>query len=54
MTPREILASHSAGDLFGGLPANRVGDAERRYMAEILDSGFSNKGESAGMLRRLE
>ncbi len=54
MTPRDILASHSAEDLFSRLPANRVGEAERRYMAEVLDAGFSNKGESAGALRRLE
>ena len=54
MTPHEILASHSVEELFAQLPPNRVGEAERRYLAEILDAGFSNKGESAGMLGRLE
>jgi perosamine synthetase len=54
MTPRAIVASHTPEDLFSHLPANRVGEADRRHMAEVLDAGFTNKGESAGMLRRLE
>lgn len=41
-------------EIFGHLPPNRCGDAERRYMAEVLDAGFSNKRESANMLSRFE
>ncbi|MBN2311588.1 MAG: DegT/DnrJ/EryC1/StrS family aminotransferase [Candidatus Hydrogenedentes bacterium] len=41
-------------ELFSHLPANRCGEAERRYLNEICEAGFSNKGESAGMIRRFE
>ena len=40
--------------IFSHLPANRCGEADRRYMNEVLDAGFSNKHESAGMLGRFE
>jgi len=42
-----------AETIFGHLPPNRCGEADRRYMAEVLDDGFGNR-ESAGMLRRFE
>ena len=41
-------------EIFRHLPANRCGEADRRYMSEVLDAGFSNKGEAADMLRRFE
>ena len=42
-----------ADELFSHLPANRVGDADRRYMDELFTAGFGNF-ESAGMLERFE
>lgn len=42
-----------AKDLFSHLPANRVGEADRRYMQELFEDGFGNR-ESAGMLGRFE
>jgi perosamine synthetase len=42
-----------AETLFSRLPPNRCGEADRRYMAEVLDDGFGNR-ESAGMLKRFE
>jgi perosamine synthetase len=42
-----------AVELFSHLPANRCGEADRRYMNEVLDAGFGN-WESADMVGRLE
>ncbi len=41
-------------EIFSHLPPNRCGEADRRYMDEILESGFSNRRESAEMLKRFE
>ena len=41
-------------EIFRQLPPNRYGEADRRYMDEVLDDGFSNKKESANMLSRFE
>jgi len=40
-------------DIFPHLPANRTGEADRRYMAQVLDDGFGNR-ESAHMVGRFE
>jgi perosamine synthetase len=40
-------------EIFAHLPPSRVGEADRRYMNEILDAGFGN-WESAEMLARFE
>jgi len=40
-------------ELFNRLPDNRCGQADRRYMNEVLDDGFGNR-ESANMLTRFE
>ena len=48
------MQSSDPEDLFNRLPDNRCGEADRRYMQEVLDAGFSNKGESADMLARFE
>ena len=40
-------------EIFSHLPANRCGEADRRYMNEVLDDGFGNR-ESARMLERFE
>ena len=40
-------------EIFGHLPPNRCGEADRRYMNEVLDDGFGNR-ESAHMLERFE
>jgi len=40
-------------EIFSHLPPNRCGEADRRYMAEVLDDGFGNR-ESAHMVGRLE
>ncbi len=45
MTPQEI---------FSQLPRNRVGEADRRYMNEVLDAGFSNTKDPAGIGARFE
>jgi len=42
-----------AEEILGALPATRVGEADRRYMNEVLDAGFGN-WESADMLGRFE
>ena len=42
-----------AAEIFRHLPANRVGEAERRYVNELFESGFGN-WESADMLARFE
>jgi len=43
-----------AREIFRHLPANRCGEAERRYLNEVLEAGFSNKHEAAGMIGRFE
>ena len=40
-------------DIFSHLPANRCGEADRRYINEIMDDGFGNR-ESANMVERFE
>lgn len=40
-------------EIFSRLPASRCGEADRRYMNEVLDAGFGN-WESAHMLQRFE
>ena len=40
-------------EIFSRLPPNRCGEADRRYMNEVLDDGFGNR-ESAHMLERFE
>jgi perosamine synthetase len=40
-------------EIFSHLPPNRCGEADRRYMAEVLDDGFGNR-ESAHMVGRFE
>ncbi len=40
-------------EIFAALPPLRCGEADRRYMNEVLDSGFGNR-ESAHMLKRFE
>ncbi len=40
-------------DIFSHLPPNRCGDADRRYINEVLDDGFGNR-ESADMIKRFE
>lgn len=42
-----------AEEIFPHLPANRSGEADRRYMNEVLADGFGNK-ESANMVGKLE
>ena len=39
--------------IFAALPPDRVGEAERRYVAEVLEAGFGNR-EAAGMVGRFE
>jgi perosamine synthetase len=46
-------ANLDAAEIFGHLPPARCGEADRRYMNEVLDAGFGNF-ESADMLRRFE
>lgn len=46
-------AELDAEALFSALPTNRVGEADRRYMEEVLTAGFGNF-ESADMLGRFE
>ncbi len=41
-------------EIFSHLPANRCGEAERKYLHEILNEGFSNKKEAARMVERFE
>ena len=57
-TELEHLATVDPGtldreEIFRHLPPNRVGEADRRYMDEVLDDGFGNK-ESADMPARFE
>ena len=42
-----------AQEIFRHLPSSRVGEADRRYMGEVLDAGFGNF-ESAEMHARFE
>ena len=41
-------------DIFSHLPPNRAGEAERRYLAGVLDAGFSNARDPADIFRRFE
>lgn len=41
------------GEIFDHLPPSRCGEADRRYMAEVLEDGFGNR-ESAHMVGRFE
>lgn len=47
-------ADLSAEEIFAHLPPNRCGERDRAYMAEVLDSGFSNSREAGHMIRRFE
>ena len=49
MNPAEL----NAEEIFSHLPPTRCGEADRRYMNEVLDAGFGNF-ESAAMLQRFE
>jgi perosamine synthetase len=40
-------------EVFGHLPPSRCGEADRRYVQEVLDDGFGNR-ESAHMIGRFE
>ena len=40
-------------EIFSHLPPNRCGEADRRYVNEVLEAGFGN-WESADMLERFE
>ena len=44
----------SPEEIFGRLPANRVGESDRRYMHEVLDVGFRNTEDPANIFARLE
>ncbi len=44
----------SPAELFALLPPNRVGETDRRYMNEVLDAGFRNTIDPAGIHQRLE
>lgn len=41
-------------EIFNYLPHNRVGEADRHYMNEVLDDGFGNVKDSANMVMRFE
>lgn len=43
-----------AKEIFSHLPPNRVGEADRRYMKEVLDAGFSNTKDPANIMQRFE
>ncbi|MFN0167300.1 MAG: DegT/DnrJ/EryC1/StrS family aminotransferase [Bryobacteraceae bacterium] len=47
------LTATSAREIFRHLPPRRVGEADRRYVEEVLADGFGNR-ESARMLERFE
>ncbi len=47
------LIPTSAREIFDHLPPRRVGEADRRYVEEVLADGFGNR-ESARMLERFE
>lgn len=40
--------------IFSYLPTNRVGEADRRYMGEVLAAGFSNTKDPANIVARFE
>jgi len=46
-------AAINVAEFFGRLLLGRCGDADRRYLNEVLDDGFGNK-ESADILQRFE
>ncbi|HID76287.1 MAG TPA: DegT/DnrJ/EryC1/StrS family aminotransferase [Planctomycetaceae bacterium] len=41
-------------ELFGMLPANRVGEQDRRYVGEVLSAGFRNTEDPADIFARFE
>ena len=41
-------------EIFSHLPPSRAGEADRRYMEEVLDAGFSNARDPADIFRRFE
>ena len=47
MDPQQL----DAAEIFSHLPSGRVGEADRRYMDEVLAAGFGNF-ESAAMIER--
>ena len=49
----ERIKQLEAEEIFAHLPPNRCGEADRRYVDEVLEDGFGNK-ESADMLARFE
>ena len=53
-----VLAHHETvtdpAEIFKHLPPNRVGDADRRYMNEVLDDGFGNSKDPADITARFE
>ncbi|MCA9108699.1 MAG: DegT/DnrJ/EryC1/StrS family aminotransferase [Planctomycetaceae bacterium] len=48
------LIAESPGKVFAQLPSKRVGDADRRYLNEVLDAGFRNTIDPAGIFARTE
>ncbi|MBX3177606.1 MAG: DegT/DnrJ/EryC1/StrS family aminotransferase [Candidatus Hydrogenedentes bacterium] len=48
------LLEGKPADLFGMLPPNRVGLADRAYLEEVLQAGFRNTIDPANILQRLE
>ena len=58
MTPKvvdelERIKHLDAEEIFDHLPSKRCGEADRRYITEVLDDGFGNR-DSANMLGRFE
>jgi len=53
ITAAATVESKSGQEIFSHLPKNRCGEADRRYMNEVLQDGFGNR-ESANMLARFE
>lgn len=53
MQSAEREVRRDAAELFARLPQSRVGQADRRYVAEVLDAGFGNF-EAADMIGRFE
>ena len=41
-------------EIFSHLPPSRAGEADRRYLQEVLDAGFSNARDPADIFRRFE
>ena len=48
--PRELRPT----EIFGHLPPNRCGEADRQYMNEVLADGFGNTKDPARMVARFE